>query len=112
MELREWGRELSNNLGHWLAGSNDDAIAARYQELGRVRFAAGVPLHECVRALCILREKMLDYEQDHFFARNSMEFSAEGELERRLGRFFDLLTYSLVRGYERALRLAAHVEAA
>ena len=76
------------------------------------RLTQQVPLHESVRGLCILREKMLDYVQENFFAKNSLELCAEEELERRLGRFFDLLVCGLVRGYERALRLAAHVEAA
>ena len=34
------------------------------------------------------------------------------QIGRRLSRFFDVLVCHLVQGYERALRLAAHVEAA
>ena len=111
-ELREWGENLLHNLGHWLSAGNEEQLARYYEELGRIRFTEHVPLHESVRGLCILREKMIDYVQEHFFAKNSLEFCAEEELERRLGRFFDLLVCGLVRGYERALRLAAHVEAA
>jgi hypothetical protein len=55
---------------------------------------------------------MVDYVQENFFAKNSLEFCAEEELVQRLARFFDVLVCALVRGYERALRLAAHVEAA
>jgi hypothetical protein len=112
IELREISQNILNNLDHWLAAGNEEALGRRYEELGQVRFAEHVPLHESVRGLCILREKMIDYVQEHFFAKNSLEFCAEEELERRLSRFFDVLVCHLVRGYERALRLAAHVEAA
>jgi hypothetical protein len=111
-ELREWGRDILHNLGHWLAAGNEAELGRRYEELGRIRFTEHVPLAESVRGLFLLRETMIDYVQEHFFAKNSLEFCAEEELERRLGRFFDVLVCGLVRGYERALRLAAHVEAA
>jgi hypothetical protein len=112
IELREMGQNILNNLDHWLAAGNEEELGRRYEEVGRTRFAEHVPLHESVRGLCIVREKMIDYVQEHFFAKNSLEFCAEEELERRLSRFFDVLVCHLVRGYERALRLAAHVEAA
>ena len=112
IELREWGQNILHNLDHWLAAANEDELARHYEELGRLRFTEHVPLYESVRGLCILREKMIDYVQENFYAKNSLEFCAEEELERRLSRFFDLLMCHLVKGYERALRLAAHVEAA
>jgi hypothetical protein len=112
VELREWGQNILHNLGHWLAAGNEEALSRHYEELGRTRFIEQVPLHESVRGLCILREKMIDYVQENFFAKNSLEFCAEEELERRLGRFFDVLVCHLVYGYEKALRLAAHVEVA
>jgi len=112
MELREWGQHLLHNLDHWLAAGNEDELAHRYEEMGRIRFTERVPLYESVRGLCILREKIIDYVQEHFYAKNSLEFCAEEELERRLSRFFDVLMCHMVKGYERALRLAAHIEAA
>jgi hypothetical protein len=39
----------------------------------------------------------------------NLELYEREELERRLGRFFDLLTIHFVYGYERALRKAALV---
>src|SRR5690349_18387771 len=84
VELREWGQNVLHNLDHWLGAGNEQSLARHYEELGRIRFTEHVPLHESVRALCILRETMLDYVQEHYFARNSLEFCAEEELERRL----------------------------
>jgi hypothetical protein len=111
IELREWGQDILINLDYWLAAGNETELARRYTDLGVLRFDQDVPLHEAVRALCILREKMIDYVQENFFAKNSLEFCAEEELERRLGRFFDVLVCHLVEGYERAMRRAAQVGA-
>jgi hypothetical protein len=105
-ELREYGQELLNNLGHWLTASNDDELARRYDRLGRIRFEEDVPLHESVRALCLIREKMLDFVEEHMASKDVVELYAEEELDRRLERFFDLLIIHLVRGYERAWRHA------
>jgi hypothetical protein len=38
-----------------------------------------------------------------------IELYAEEELEHRVGRFFDFMLYHVVRGYEAAMRRAAHV---
>ncbi len=106
-ELREWGQMLLQNLGHWLAAGNDEELAVKYEYLGKLRCEEDVPLHESVHGLCIIREKMLDFVEEHIFSRNTLELYAEEELERRLGRFFDLLIVHMVKGYERALRHSA-----
>ncbi len=103
-ELRDWGQLMLQNLGHWLAAGNEEDLARRYEYLGRLRSEQEVPLHEAVHCLCIVREKMLDFVEEQIFSKNTLELYAEEELERRLGRFFDLLTIHLVRGYELALR--------
>src|ERR1017187_2973034 len=100
--LWQWHRELLESLSHWLTTGNSEALAGRYQHAGRERFEQGVPLHECVRDLCVLRETLLDYVEEHTFNKDSVELYAEEELDRRVGRFFDLLTVHLVRGYESA----------
>jgi hypothetical protein len=103
-ELREWGQALLENLGHWLTAAKEDEIAQRYEQLGKERFELGVPLHESVHCLAILRQRVLDFVEEHVFNKNSLELYEEEELDRRLGRFFDVLTVHLVKGYERALR--------
>jgi hypothetical protein len=106
-ELRDRGNSLLENLGYWLSAGNEEEIAGRYEQLGRRRFEEGVPLHENVRALCLIREVVLDYVEEQIFAKTSLELYAEEEMDRRLGRFFDLLIVNTVRGYERALRSSA-----
>jgi hypothetical protein len=101
-QLREYGQELLQNLGHWLETPNESDLARRYERLGRARFQEDVPLHESVRALCLMREKLLDFVEENMVSKNAVELYAEEEFDRRLGRFFDLLTIHLVHGYERA----------
>src|SRR6476469_7646947 len=103
-ELREWGQLLLQNLGHWLTVGAGHEIGQRYEELGRQRFEADVPLHESVRCLCIVRERVLDFVEERVLNKSSLELYAEEELDRHLGRFFDILTIHMVKGYETALR--------
>jgi hypothetical protein len=111
-ELREWNIELLERLGHWLSPANREDLAHRYERLGKVRFEQDVPLHESVRGLCLMREKTLDFVEEHIASNSSVELYAEEEMDRRLSFFFDLLMVNMVRGYERALRRAASLSAA
>lgn len=105
-EMREWGQVLLENLSHWLSKGSEEEVSSRYEHIGKVRFDEGVPLHVSVHLLCIMREKMLDFVDEHIFSKSSLELYEEQELQRRLGRFFDLLTIHLVHGYERAWKRA------
>jgi hypothetical protein len=110
-DARDWAQDMLQNLGHWLLAGNDSELARKYEELGKIRFEEEVPLHESIRALFILREKMLDYVEENLLDKNTLALYAEEELDRRLGRFFDLLTIHMVRGYESVVRrspMAAH----
>jgi len=62
-ELREMGEVLLQNLGHWLSAGNEEDLAQKYEQFGKLRCQQNVPLHESVRGLCIIREKMLDLLQ-------------------------------------------------
>ena len=105
-ELREWGEILLRNLGHWLSPEREFEIGHNYERLGRLRFEAHIPLHECVRWLAIAREIVLDFVEEHVYTKTSLELYEEEELDRRLGRFFDVLTIHMVKGYEEAWRAA------
>jgi hypothetical protein len=107
--LHEMGQIILQNLGHWLSVGKEEDLAHKYENLGKIRCDRNVPLHESVRGLCMIREKMLDFVAEQMTSRNTLELYAEEELERRLGRFFDVLTVHMVKGYEAALRRAALV---
>ncbi len=110
-ELRDVGRGILKNLGHWLTANRAEQrmVEEQYEGLGRVRFAEGVPLHECVRALQVVKHKVVEFMRDHEFAQSSVSIYAEEELEHRLNEFFDDLTYHEVLGYEKALRDTSHL---
>ncbi len=108
LELREWGQETLENLGHWLSGANEEDLGQKYEELGRLRFDESVPLHEAVYAIAILKEKIIDFMKEQAPTKTSLQLYAEEELEHRLSRFFDVLIVHLVKGYESAWRRAAH----
>jgi hypothetical protein len=103
-ELRDRAEILLHNLGHWLSAGEEKSLATAYEQLGELHYEEGVPLYEAVHALCILREQMVDFVEEHIDSKTSLELYAEEELDRRLGRFFDLLVIHMVKGYERALR--------
>lgn len=103
-ELREYGLDVLHNLGHWLTSGHEAEIAARYEQLGKRRFAAKIPLYESVHSFCIMRERVVDFVEEHVFNKNSLELYEQEELDRRLGRFFNLLTIHMVKGYEHELR--------
>jgi len=110
-ELRERGQQILENLGHWLTAGHEEEIGELYETLGRGRFEESMPLHESVRALALVKDKMIDFVHEQGLARTSMDLYAEEELERRVGRFFDALTIHMVRGYENAWHRAARAYA-
>jgi hypothetical protein len=60
VDLRNRGRQILAYLGHWLTAENEDQLARQYEEIGKTRFEESIPLHESVRALVIIKDKMID----------------------------------------------------
>lgn len=110
-ELRERGHEILQNLGHWLAFSNEEKIEREYEGIGKLRYEEAVPLHESIRGLCLIKYAMIDFIHEQGIDRDCVALYAEGELERRVAKFFDLLLMHLARGYEIAWRHATHAAA-
>ncbi len=106
VELREVGRGILRNLGHWLTASTSERemMEEQYEGLGRVRFVESVPLHECVHALQSAKQRVIEFVREHEFSESAVEIYAEEELEHTLNRFFDNLIYHEVIGYEEAMR--------
>jgi hypothetical protein len=110
-ELREWGRHVLERLGDWLAAGTAHELATHYEAVGRARFDGGIPLHEAVHGLFLVKDKMIDFVLDQADAKTFLQLYAEEELEHRVDRFFDILVCHLVRGYENALRQSARAGA-
>jgi hypothetical protein len=105
--LREWGRRILKNLGHWLVESSEAEMRRYYEDVGRNWHREGVPLHETVRVAHILRARMVDFIRQQGINQSTIEVYAEEELEYRVDSFFDCLVYSMVKGCETARRGAA-----
>jgi hypothetical protein len=111
VELREKCEEILQHLGHWLAQHNDEKLAEEFDSVGRARFEESVPLHECIRGLCLIKDKMIAFLDGQAVDRDALALYVESQLVRRIGPFFDLLVVHLARGYEAAMRRAAYVTA-
>ena len=107
--LRAWCREILEHLGYLLSARQEDEIERRFRLLGRTRFEENVPLHEAVLRVQLLKYEILAFVRDQGVANNALELYREEELLHRIGRFFDVLVYQLVRGYEEAFRVASRV---
>jgi hypothetical protein len=103
-DMRESGRVLLRDLGHWLVAGNHEEVLQHYERLGSLRCHDGMPLHEAVRCVALIRERVLDFVEEQLDAKTTLALYEEEELDRRLGRFFDLLIIHMVKGYEEALR--------
>jgi hypothetical protein len=108
-ELKEWCRDILENLGSWLSATRAEEVRLRYEVLGRVRFEESIPLHEAVLRFFLLKDRIIGFVHEQGFALTSLELYAEEELELRVCRFFDHMVYHIVRGYENAMRTAARL---
>ena len=109
LELREWCREMLQNLGYLLSATQDAEVLRRFQILGKTRFEENIPLHEAVLRIHLLKDKVVGFIHEQGFPMSAMQLYAEEELEHRLGRLFDAGVYHVVRGYEAALRLEQRI---
>ena len=105
-EIREWCREILQDLGHLLTAKNEDDVRRRFEALGKTRFEEEIPLHEGVLRLHLLQQKILEFIHEQGFTMDTVHLYAEEELVLRMGRFFDASVYHLVRGWEGAMRRA------
>jgi hypothetical protein len=88
-EVRERGQQIPECLGHWRSEGREADIEQRYEMLGKARFEESIALHESVRALVIIKDKMIDFVHDQNWSAG-------------WGASFDELAIHMVRGYETA----------
>jgi hypothetical protein len=103
-ELRERTGLILRRLGDWLTYSNQDELAARFENLGRRRYPENVPLNELVLRYMIVKDRMLEFVREQGFSQTAVDIYAAEELEHAVNKFFDNAIYHIVRGYEAAIR--------
>jgi hypothetical protein len=92
--------EIYHNLGLWLWEKSDQAIQARYNELGEKRFAEGIPLAQVSWALVLIKERLLEYLGGSGLGDSAMELYQQQEFVRLIGHFFDRALCYTAEGYE------------
>lgn len=108
-ELSDWYGEILQHLGDLLTRPKDDSLRQRYELKGESRWEESIPLHEAVLRAQLLRQKIVGFIYEQGLPLSYMQLYAEEELEARIALFFDSLVYSIVRGYEAALRRSHRV---
>lgn len=101
--IEESVQDLFGHLGDWLTVTHPEHMA-RYENFGRRRATGKVHLHDLVRMLQMIRQCAVDYARDNELSENTVALRCESDLEYGIDRFFDLIIYNVVKGYEAALR--------
>jgi len=112
---------IYQSVGKWIGNANEDDIRQEYEDWGRTRFRQGIPFSEVVYALMLTKKHLRTFIKEHGLVDFSgdritpdefmpMELYAIQELNYKVGDFFDIAMYHLVRGYEAAAK--AHLVAA
>jgi len=101
-DFAEWFDAIVAALERWPAIAIDDDQEQEQRAFGARCARLGVPLHHVVRAVHILKSKIVDFARAQGVGRSSLEVYVEEELENRVSFFFDWLVYQVILGYESA----------
>jgi hypothetical protein len=99
IELRSRARDLLSHLGHWLAKRDPEVLARRYEDLGRQRFDEGMPLHEVIYKLQLLKRAVYEHARDQHLEITAIELYAEQEFLGLIDEFFDRIIFRVCKGY-------------
>ncbi len=87
-------------LGRWLAGgSTEEQMKQSFHELGAHRQSQGVPLHELLSAIMLLKRQMWAHARSQGVWQRPMEMYRVMELQSRFAVFFDRAMYHATGGY-------------
>ena len=87
-------------LGRWLEGeSTEEQIKQFFRDLGVRRERQGVPLHELLSAIMLLKRQIWAHARSQGVWQRPMEMYRVMELQSRFAVFFDRAMYHSARGY-------------
>lgn len=98
-QLRARARDLLAHLGRWLARREEESLARRYEDLGRRRYAEGMPLHEVIYKLQVLKRVVHQHARDQHLEVTAIELYAEQEFLHLIDEFFDNIVFRISKGY-------------
>jgi hypothetical protein len=100
--------DVYNRLDSWLIKDKAKGeIHNHYTKLGAKRLKEGIPLHEVVMALMLIKRHLWLYVLEKHFFDTSYEFQQALEFNNRVVLFFDRAIYFTTMGYEEALKKMA-----
>lgn len=98
-ELRSRAKDLLSNLGHWLARRDEKALAERYEKLGKLRREEGMPLHEVIYKLQLLKRTVLSHARDEHLEMTAFQLYQEQAFLTALDEFFDRIIFHVAKGF-------------
>ncbi len=103
-EIHERARDLATRLAQWLTDRDETPFVAHFENLGRRRHAEGMPLHEVILKLNVIKRAIRRYATEQNYSLTAVEIYDELELLRAMAGFFDFVIFRVAKGYEEALR--------
>jgi cell fate (sporulation/competence/biofilm development) regulator YlbF (YheA/YmcA/DUF963 family) len=94
--------DVYSKLDKWLSKEKQDSGEVRkyYTELGKKRFKEGIPLHEVVMALMLIKRHLWLYVREKHFFDSTYECYQALEMNNKVVLFFDRAIYFTTMGYE------------
>ncbi len=96
--------DVYSTLGYWLDRARPkEEIYKRFSDLGRKRFDDGIPLHEVIMFLMLIKRHLWLYLLEKHFFESSYELLQSLEVNNRVVLFFDRAILAASMGYEEEL---------
>jgi len=102
-QLLQRGTCAISQFGRWLKGSAaDEEVKEFYRILARERRSQGLPVHELLSSLTLLKKHVWEFASRHHRWEQPIDVYRLLELSRRLALFFDKAMYQAARGFGEA----------
>lgn len=96
--------DVYSTLGYWLDRARPkEEIYKHFREIGKKRFDEGIPLHEVIMFLMLIKRHLWLYLLEKHFFESSYELMKSLELNNRVVLFFDRAILAASMGYETEL---------
>jgi hypothetical protein len=96
--------DIYNDLIMWLEKEKPKANMEKfYRELGKKRFEAGIPLHETIMYLMLIKRHIWLFVLENHLLDTTYESTKALELNNRIVLFFDRAIINVTHGYEEEL---------
>ncbi len=95
--------EVYNKLDSWLKGDKTRAGEMRdyFTKLGRKRFHEGIPIHEEIMTLMLIKRHLWLYVLEKHVLDSSFELQQALQFNNRVVLFFDRVIFFVTSGYEK-----------